>query len=211
MLSWTRKRAATVVAAAAVMIAGCAAFEAETPKQRYYAALAEYNIYLRIAVAYAESPEARPEVVAVLTRVNQEADAAKKQVILSGDDATFAVAANLLRHATTRLRQELVKAQVIESGASTTDLLLKHPQPPVQAAGTAAILLLVLELLGVLSTLLAQIPDAKDRYDQIRAKIKQFIDEDRDPTDEEFLALIEEANGLSARLRAANQRLNPSG
>lgn len=47
--------------------------QAQTPEQRFYAARGEYAIWLGLAVTYAESPGAHPDVVAALVRAHERA------------------------------------------------------------------------------------------------------------------------------------------
>jgi hypothetical protein len=76
-------------------------------------------------------------------------------------------------------------------------------------------------IIGLLPTLIhaidiasTAIPAGTEAYEKLqahRAKIQSFIDEGRDPTPEEFQALQAETDALTDRLRAADNRLNPSG
>ena len=60
----------------AAFAASCiSAFTAVTPAQRAYAAISEYGLVLDAAVAYAESPVARPEVVRQLVSIDRQAQA----------------------------------------------------------------------------------------------------------------------------------------
>lgn len=67
-------------------------------------------------------------------------------------------------------------------------------------------ILMILELLDTFAVLLASLPEAKARYDAVRAKVEQMVEEDRDPTPEELDELEAEAGVLSARLKAARDR-----
>lgn len=94
-----------------VVLAACLTFRAETPEQHWYAAKAEYLVTLQMAAAYAESPEARPEVVARMVEADRRAQIVIEQgdaIVQGGGDATltqdFARLLDLLREV---LRAEL--------------------------------------------------------------------------------------------------------
>jgi len=186
-----------VAAFAASSALGCAAVrDAETPAQKFFAAQGTYNIALQVAVNYAESPGADPEVVRSIAEIDQRA----QQAIVAGQtavrtedgdtrDRILLASASALQRLTAELRTRI--SEGTEASAALFVL-----------AGPGAILVL-LKLLDVLAVLLASYPGAKDRFDRLSAKVRTMVEEGRDPTDEEWDELNAETRELSDRLQAA--------
>lgn len=66
---------------------------------------------------------------------------------------------------------------------------------------------LALKLADLATTAITEGGKAKSEYQTLRAKLETFQIENRDPTADEFRALMAETNALSDRLDAAANRL----
>lgn len=100
-------------------LSGCAGnpiTEAETPAQKFYAAVGVYNTYAVVAANYVESPSADPTAKEVIKRIDAEAQSAIDEVLRAGVESRgdkYIFAAKILRTLTSRLRSELIKEGVI--------------------------------------------------------------------------------------------------
>lgn len=68
---------------------------------------------------------------------------------------------------------------------------------------TPATALLVIRVLDLLAFALLKGPEVKARYDRAVAKIRELIEEGREPTPEEFAEVVAESDAATERLRAA--------
>lgn len=104
---------------------------AETPMQKFYAALGMYSVYAAVAANYVESPSAHPTAVRVIQDVDREAQETIDRVLEAGleaGDDRWALAGHLLASLTEKLRRELTRHGVIEEGAAL------HRSVPVRVA-----------------------------------------------------------------------------
>lgn len=59
----------------------------------------------------------------------------------------------------------------------------------------------ILGLLDLIVSGVKMIPKARREYDNVRARVQKFIDEGRDPTPEEWAALIAKTKSTSERIK----------
>lgn len=67
-----------------------------------------------------------------------------------------------------------------------------------------SVLAMALALLDALVPLLARIPALQARYDELKARVRIIVEEDREPTDEEWQEFFSKHEQLRARLKDAN-------
>lgn len=110
---------AALVAALSILLIGCASTpKPETPEQALYLAWSEFNLVLKAANAYAESPSADPQVVEKLADAAERGRAALERVrpfltAPPSEERTQAleVAQHALREAIRQLESDLEEAQ----------------------------------------------------------------------------------------------------
>lgn len=85
------KRFTFIVIAFALLVTGCASQEAETPKQRAFAAVADYVALQSVARAYVSRPDAHPQATALIIDVVSDAwpVALVLRDMAEGDTLTF--------------------------------------------------------------------------------------------------------------------------
>lgn len=76
---------------------------------------------------------------------------------------------------------------------------------------TPQTILLILTLVDSLATVLAELPEAKERYDRLSRKVRRMVEESRDPTAQEQAEITDEVMGLSASLQEAADDESSSG
>lgn len=66
-----------------------------------------------------------------------------------------------------------------------------------------ATIMLILELVDMAAAGIAWLAEDRERYDRLRGEVETMIREGRQPSPDEFLALVAESREVTARIRAA--------